>query len=108
MWFLSFRKLGSFRRRFGRSSMYSDKPIYKDPCQGRPNLPMSVKSDGTVVHDQYLEMKQGGGQKATTPVYADPHAMLEDGQLYENEASISPDLHRCRLLQPHKQIGYSY
>lgn len=46
---------------------------------------MSIKSDQIVIHEQYLEMKQGGSQNPATPVYADPHAMIENGQLYENE-----------------------
>lgn len=53
----------------------SGQPVYKDPCHGRPDLPM-LNRESTQVADQYLYPNQ----KVTTPVYADPQAM-----------SINPD-----------------
>ena len=54
------------------------RPIYRDPCEGQPDLPMpgSVRMSCA---DQYLYMKQD----PTTPIYANP-----DPTIYMNQVAF--------------------
>ena len=52
------------------------RPIYRDPCEGQPDLPMpnSVRMQST---DEYLYMKQD----PTTPIYANPEPIIYMNQV---------------------------